>query len=82
MAAGQKLSWAQRLAAAIGISKGIQFLSTRITQRIFPNNLKITDVLLDQNFHVKISGYNISLLEETKVYYHFSFSLCIHICKI
>ncbi|PWA57183.1 concanavalin A-like lectin/glucanase domain-containing protein [Artemisia annua] len=68
--AGQKLSWAQRLAAAIGISKGIQFLSTRITQRIFPNNLKITDVLLDQNFHVKISGYNISLLEETKAAGH------------
>lgn len=62
-----KLSWAQRLAAAIGISKGIQFLNTRISQKIFQNNLKITDILLDQNFHVKISGYNLPLLAETKV---------------
>ncbi|KAI3821383.1 hypothetical protein L1987_08950 [Smallanthus sonchifolius] len=67
LTAGQKLSWAQRLAAAIGISKGIQFLNTQITQRIFPNNLKITDVLLDQSFKVKISGYNIPLLAEPKV---------------
>ncbi|XP_071703657.1 probable inactive leucine-rich repeat receptor-like protein kinase At3g03770 isoform X3 [Rutidosis leptorrhynchoides] len=63
---GHKLSWAQRLAAAVGISKGIQFLSTRITHRIFPNNLKITDVLLDQSFHVKISGYDLRLLVDTK----------------
>ncbi|KAJ0750579.1 putative protein kinase RLK-Pelle-LRR-VI-1 family [Helianthus annuus] len=67
LTAGQKLSWAQRLAAAIGISKGIQFLSTHITQRIFPNNLKITDVLLDQSFKVKISGYNLLLQVESKV---------------
>ncbi|XP_023747553.1 probable inactive leucine-rich repeat receptor-like protein kinase At3g03770 [Lactuca sativa] len=65
--AGQKFSWAQRLSAAIGISKGIQFLNTRITAKLFPDNLKITDVLLDQNFQVKISGYNLPLLPETKV---------------
>ncbi|KAM0007998.1 putative protein kinase RLK-Pelle-LRR-VI-1 family [Helianthus debilis subsp. tardiflorus] len=70
LTAGQKLSWAQRLAAAIGISKGIQFLSTHITQRIFPNNLKITDVLLDQSFKVKISGYNLPLQAESKVAGH------------
>ncbi|KAK1407741.1 hypothetical protein QVD17_39367 [Tagetes erecta] len=64
--AGQKLSWTQRLAAAIGISKGVQFLNTQITQRIFRNNLKITDVLLDQSFKVKISGYNLPLLAEPK----------------
>ncbi|KAJ9567866.1 hypothetical protein OSB04_003832 [Centaurea solstitialis] len=62
----QKLSWAQRLAAAIGISKGIQFLNARLGATIlFPNKLKITDVLLDQNFHVKISGYTLPLQPET-----------------
>ncbi|KAL8216252.1 hypothetical protein R6Q57_023089 [Mikania cordata] len=64
---GQKLSWAQRLAATIGISKGIQFLNTHITQKMFPNSLKITDVLLDQSFRVKISGYNLLLPVEAKV---------------
>ncbi|KAD4385207.1 hypothetical protein E3N88_25375 [Mikania micrantha] len=66
LTAGQKLSWAQRLAATIGISKGIQFLNTYITQKIFPNNLKITDVLLDQSFRVKINGYNLLLPVEAK----------------
>ncbi|KAK9080105.1 hypothetical protein SSX86_001780 [Deinandra increscens subsp. villosa] len=65
--AGQKLSWAQRLATAIGISKGIQFLNTKMTHRIFPNNLKITDALLDQSFKVKISGYSLPLLAEVKM---------------
>ncbi|KAI3505087.1 hypothetical protein L1887_26982 [Cichorium endivia] len=58
---GRRFSWPQRLSAAIGISKGIQFLNTRITSKIFPNSLKITDVLLDQSFQVKISGYNLPL---------------------
>ncbi|CAN4111325.1 unnamed protein product [Withania somnifera] len=64
----QKFSWMQRMSAAIGIAKGIQFLHTGIVPGIFSNQLKITDVLLDQNFHVKISKYNLPLLiENTKM---------------
>nr|ABP57459.1 receptor-like kinase 17 precursor [Solanum chacoense] len=62
----QKFTWTQRMSAAIGIAKGIQFLHTGIVPGIFSNQLKITDVLLDQNFHVKISKYNLSLLIENK----------------
>lgn len=62
----QKFTWTQRMSAAIGIAKGIQFLHTGIVPGIFSNQLKITDVLLDQNFHVKISKYNLPLLIENK----------------
>ncbi|KAM0045412.1 putative protein kinase RLK-Pelle-LRR-VI-1 family [Helianthus debilis subsp. tardiflorus] len=59
---GRSLSWSQRIAAAIGIVKGIQFLHSGIVPRLFSSNLKITDILLDQNFTAKISCNNLSLL--------------------
>ncbi|KVH90537.1 Leucine-rich repeat-containing protein [Cynara cardunculus var. scolymus] len=59
---GKTLSWSQRIAAAIGIVKGIQFLHTSVVPWFFSSNLKITDVLLDQNFIAKISSYNLPLL--------------------
>ncbi|KAI7728706.1 hypothetical protein M8C21_019077 [Ambrosia artemisiifolia] len=61
---GRSLSWSQRVAAAIGIVKGIQFLHSGIVPRLFSSNLKITDVLLDQNFAAKISCYNLSLVDQ------------------
>ncbi|KAJ6379839.1 hypothetical protein OIU76_016487 [Salix suchowensis] len=62
--ARQKIHWTHRIAAAIGVAKGIQFLHTGIVPGVYSNNLKITDVLLDQNLIAKISSYNLPLLEE------------------
>ena len=61
-----RLNWTQRIAAAIGVAKGIQFLHTGIVPGLFSNNLKITDVFLDHNLHVKISSFNLHLLAESK----------------
>jgi hypothetical protein len=44
------------------VAKGIKFLHTEIVPSVYSNNLKITDVLLDQNFVAKISSYNMPLL--------------------
>ncbi|CAA2938147.1 probable inactive leucine-rich repeat receptor kinase At3g03770 [Olea europaea subsp. europaea] len=60
----RKLTWVQRIAAAIGVAKGIQFLHTGIVPGLFSNNFKITDILLDQNLAAKISSYNLPLLAE------------------
>ncbi|KZV15180.1 hypothetical protein F511_33666 [Dorcoceras hygrometricum] len=60
----RKLTWAQRIAAATGVAKGIQFLHTGIMPGVFSNNLKITDVLLDQNLVAKISSQNLPLRAE------------------
>ncbi|CAM8952328.1 unnamed protein product [Rhodiola kirilowii] len=62
---GQKLSWGLRMAAAIGITKGMQFLHTGFGTGIYSNNLRIEDILVDQDFHVKISNYNLALFDET-----------------
>ncbi|KAL9664235.1 hypothetical protein QQ045_019634 [Rhodiola kirilowii] len=62
--AGQKLTWTQRIAVAIGVAKGIQFLQTGIVPGLLVNDLKITDILLDQNLVAKIAGYHLSLLAE------------------
>ncbi|KAJ6422579.1 hypothetical protein OIU84_027530 [Salix udensis] len=64
--ARQNFHWTHRIAAAIGVAKGIQFLHTGIVPGVYSNNLKITDVLLDQNLVAKISSYNLPLLAENK----------------
>ncbi|XP_042412240.1 probable inactive leucine-rich repeat receptor-like protein kinase At3g03770 isoform X1 [Zingiber officinale] len=61
---GQRLSWTQRISAAIGVAKGIQFLHSGIMPGLFSNNLKITDIVLDQNLVAKISSYNLPLVKE------------------
>ncbi|XWS58561.1 hypothetical protein CRYUN_Cryun08bG0044700 [Craigia yunnanensis] len=63
--ARRSLTWAQRISAAIGIAKGIQFLHTGIVPGVYSNNLKITDILMDQNLVAKISRYNLPSLAES-----------------
>ena len=62
---GRKLSWGQRISTAIGVAKGIQFLHGGIIPGLFANNLKITNILMDQNQVPKIGSYNIPILSET-----------------
>ncbi|WJX83319.1 hypothetical protein P8452_65989 [Trifolium repens] len=59
---GKSLNWTQRIGAAIGVAKGIQFLHTGIVPGVYSNNIKIEDILLDRNFVAKISSYNLPLL--------------------
>ena len=59
----RSLTWTQRIAAAVGIAKGIQFL--HMVAGVYSNNIKITDVLLDQNLAAKISSYNLPLMAES-----------------
>ncbi|KAJ8534100.1 hypothetical protein K7X08_007424 [Anisodus acutangulus] len=62
--AKRRLTWTQRIAAATGVARGIQFLHTGIVPGIFANNLKITDILLDQDLVAKICSYNLPILDE------------------
>lgn len=61
---GRLLTWEQRISVAVGLAKGIQFLHTGIVPGVYHNNLKITDILLDNNLAAKISSYNLPLLVE------------------
>ncbi|PIA27930.1 hypothetical protein AQUCO_07400042v1 [Aquilegia coerulea] len=59
------LKWPQRLAVTMGVAKGIQFLHAGIAPGIFGNDVKIENILLDENLTAKISNYN--LLISSKV---------------
>ncbi|CAI8613655.1 unnamed protein product [Vicia faba] len=63
---GKSLNWTQRIGAAIGVAKGIQFLHTGIVPGVYSNNLKIEDVLLDHNLVAKIRSYNLPLLSNIR----------------
>lgn len=56
----------ERIAAAISIAKGIQYLQSLMVPGVNSNNLEITDILLDLNLVPKISNYNLPLLGENK----------------
>ncbi|KAL9225005.1 hypothetical protein vseg_000977 [Gypsophila vaccaria] len=63
---GQRPSWLQRIATAVEVAKGIQFLHTGIMPGLYSNNIKITDVMVDHNLHMKLNSYNLPLLAENK----------------
>lgn len=56
------LKWQQRMAIIIGIARGIQFLHTGVNPGIYGNNIKIENILLDNNLNPKVSGYSIPLI--------------------
>ncbi|MCL7049802.1 hypothetical protein MKW94_008974 [Papaver nudicaule] len=53
----EAMKWSQRMAVTVGVARGIQFLHTGVTPGIFGNNLKIENILLDENLTAKISTY-------------------------
>ncbi|OIS96892.1 PREDICTED: probable inactive leucine-rich repeat receptor-like protein kinase At3g03770 [Nicotiana attenuata] len=60
----RRLTWTQRIATAIGVARGVEFLHTGIVPGIFSNNIKITDIVLDQNLVAKICSYNLPIVAE------------------
>lgn len=55
----ESLTWPQRLTAISGVARAIHFLHTGVVPGVFNNNLKITNVLLDQNHIAKLSDYGL-----------------------
>ncbi|KAF5195521.1 Receptor-like protein kinase [Thalictrum thalictroides] len=55
----EMLKWPQRLAITMGVAKGIQFLHAGIAPGIFGNDVKIENILLDENLTAKISNYDL-----------------------
>ncbi|KAF9610259.1 hypothetical protein IFM89_021820, partial [Coptis chinensis] len=55
----EMLKWSHRLAVTMGVAKGIQFLHTGVAPGIFGNDVKIENILLDENLTAKINNYNL-----------------------
>lgn len=60
------LKWPQRLAVAVGVAKGIQFLHSGLAPGIFGNDLTIEKIVLDQHLTAKISDYNLPIASKIK----------------
>ena len=62
----EMLKWPQRVAAVIGVVRGIQFLHTVTVPGIVGNDLGIENILLDETLTAKISNYNLPMLLKNK----------------
>ncbi|KAL8104733.1 putative LRR receptor-like serine/threonine-protein kinase At1g14390 [Apium graveolens] len=55
------LKWPQRMGIIIGIAKGIQYLHRGTAPGHFGNNIKIKNIMLDENLTPKLSSYTLPL---------------------
>jgi len=60
------LKWPQRVSAAIGIARGVQFLHNVTTPGIVQNNLNIEHILLDKTLTSKISDFSLPMISTSK----------------
>ena len=60
------LKWPQRVSAAIGIARGVQFLHNVTAPGIVQNNLNIEHILLDKTLTSKISDFSLPMISTSK----------------
>ncbi|KAL5199289.1 hypothetical protein ABZP36_020492 [Zizania latifolia] len=62
----EMLKWPQRVSAAIGVARGIQFLHDVTAPGIAQNDLNIDSILLDKTLTSKISNFNLPMITTSK----------------
>ncbi|CAL5039167.1 unnamed protein product [Urochloa decumbens] len=62
----EMLKWPQRVSAAIGIARGIQFLHNVTAPGIVKNDINIENILLDKTLTSKISDFNLPMISTSK----------------
>jgi len=60
------LKWPQRVSAAIGVARGIQFLHNVTAPGIVNNDLNIENILLDKTLTSKINDFNFPMISTSK----------------
>jgi len=62
----EMLKWPQRVSAAIGVARGIQFLHNVTAPGIVNNDLNIENILLDKTLTSKINDFNFPMISTSK----------------
>ncbi|KAL6839408.1 hypothetical protein ACP4OV_030678 [Aristida adscensionis] len=62
----EMLKWPQRVTAAIGAARGIQFLHNVTAPGIVENNINIENILLDKTLTSKISEFSLPMIATSK----------------
>ncbi|OEL30252.1 putative LRR receptor-like serine/threonine-protein kinase [Dichanthelium oligosanthes] len=62
----EMLKWPQRVSAAIGVARGIQFLHNVTAPGIIKNDLNIENILLDKTLTSKINDFNLPMISTSK----------------
>ena len=52
---GEKMTWNIRISLALGAARGLEYLHEAAAPRILHRDVKSTNILLDENWHAKVS---------------------------
>lgn len=60
---GEKpLDWSTRMKIAVGAARGLEYLHNKATPPVIYRDLKASNILLDENFHPKLSDFGLAKL--------------------
>ncbi|KAK9689939.1 hypothetical protein RND81_09G092600 [Saponaria officinalis] len=71
-AAVSKLDWETRLGIALDAAKGLEYLHEHVSPPVIHRDFKTSNILLDKNFHAKVSDFGLAKLGPEKVGAHVS----------
>ncbi|CAB4315572.1 unnamed protein product [Prunus armeniaca] len=63
----QPLDWGTRLRIALDCAKALEFLHEHAIPSVIHRDFKCTNVLLDQNFHAKVSDFGLAKMGSDKI---------------
>ncbi|XP_078431012.1 cysteine-rich receptor-like protein kinase 3 [Wolffia australiana] len=58
----RRLGWATRYRVLVGLAEGLSFLHERSPERIIHRDIKLSNILLDENFTTKIADFGLARL--------------------